>query len=70
MAGDLRQDRWQHLLVAALAVSEAADPRAEMEHRLGSLLEVFPSEVDPVDDFEAYAVRRFGLALRRTLEAR
>ncbi len=69
MAGDLRQDRWQHLLSAALAIGEAEDPRAEVDLRLASLLEVFPSELDPVDDFEAYAVRRFGLALRRALDA-
>jgi hypothetical protein len=34
---------------------------------LESFLEVFPSSVDPVDDFEGYAIRRVLLALRRAL---
>ena len=34
----------------------------------GRSLEVFPAAIDPVDDLEGYAVRRFALALRRQLE--
>ncbi|HEY0840028.1 MAG TPA: hypothetical protein VGD74_07565 [Vulgatibacter sp.] len=36
---------------------------------LNGVLEVFPSSIDPVDDFEGYAVRRMALALRETLLA-
>ncbi|HYO72557.1 MAG TPA: hypothetical protein VEU33_41440 [Archangium sp.] len=35
---------------------------------VNSLLEVFPSSVDPLEDFEGYAVRRMLLSLRRALE--
>ncbi len=65
-----RQDRWQHLLSAAFSVEEAQDPDLEMERRVDSLLEVFPSDLDPVDEFEAYAVRRFALAVRSLVRAR
>lgn len=64
MAQGIRQDRWQHLLSAALSVGEAEEPRREMERRVTSLLEVFSSDLDPVDDFEAYAVRRFVQAVQ------
>jgi hypothetical protein len=59
MTKEIREDRWQHLLSAALSVGEAQEPGREMERRVTSLLEVFSSDLDPVDDFEAYAVRRF-----------
>jgi hypothetical protein len=38
-----------------------------MERRVDSLLEVFASDLDPVHEFEAYAVRRFVLAVRVVL---
>ncbi len=66
MASVNREDRWQHLLSAALSVEEAREPRREMEQRLQSLLEVFSSDLDPVDDFEAYAVRRFVQAVQES----
>ena len=34
---------------------------------LDSLLEVFPASIEPVDDFEGFALRRLAQALRRTL---
>ena len=77
----MREDRWQHLLHAAFLLEEedsAARARGDttgMEERqrrvqrlLDSLLEVFPSSLDPVDDFEGYAVRRLAQVLLRTLE--
>ena len=34
---------------------------------LDNVLEVFPADLDPVDDFEGWAVRRLALSLRRAL---
>ena len=68
-----RQDRWQNLVHGAFLLDEglASTPEQDRLHRtsemLDSFLEVFPSSVDPVDDFEGYAVRRLLLALRRAL---
>ena len=74
----MREDRWQHLLHTSLlldeedGVAQATPGREERQRRakllLGSLLEVFPSSLDPVDDFEGYAVRKLAQALLRTLE--
>ena len=36
---------------------------------LDSVLESFDSDVEPVDDFQGYAVRRFVLALKEALTA-
>lgn len=79
----MREDRWQNLLQAAFQLEEAvertpggsAPSEAERLRRvqalLDNLLEVFPSSVDPVEDFEGFAVRRLAQVLRRTLcEAR
>jgi hypothetical protein len=78
----MREDRWQHLLHTSFLIEEegnraaqaaVATPDPEERQRrvkvlLGSLLEVFPSSLDPVDDFEGYAVRRLAQVLLRTLE--
>lgn len=76
----MREDRWQHLLHTSLLLDDdgatlalgGASDREERQRRmkllLGSLLEVFPSSLDPVEDFEGYAVRRLAQALLRTLE--
>jgi hypothetical protein len=77
----MREDRWQHLLHTSLLLEEeegvaptvqGTPGREERQRRakllLGSLLEVFPSSLDPVDDFEGYAVRKLAQALLRTLE--
>ncbi|MFP2904703.1 hypothetical protein ACLESD_06525 [Pyxidicoccus sp. 3LFB2] len=77
----MREDRWQHLLHTSFLIEEAeraahavgGPPELEERQRqvkvlLGSLLEVFPSSLDPVDDFEGYAVRRLAQVLLRTLE--
>jgi len=73
-----REDRWQNLVSGAFNLEEAlgADsPRdgaaasAQLALRyLDSVLEVFPPGVDPLEDFEGYAVRRMALALRHALE--
>lgn len=64
----MRQDRWQNLLQAALALeaqpSTVEADRQQLLMRLDSLLEVFHSSIDPVDDFEGYATRRLLLTLR------
>lgn len=70
----MREDRWQHLVHAAELLdapggTDALQRQARLRALLGSLLEVFPSALDPVDDFEAWAVRRFAQALARSLEA-
>ncbi|QSQ19701.1 hypothetical protein JY651_30885 [Pyxidicoccus parkwayensis] len=77
----MREDRWQHLVHTSLLLEEedgapqaleGLPAREERQRRakllLGSLLEVFPSSLDPVEDFEGYAVRRLAQALLRTLE--
>ena len=66
-----RVDRWQHLVTIAILLDESPPERAAGEVRvfLQSVLEVFPESIEPVDDFEAYAVRRLAAALLRALEA-
>lgn len=77
----MREDRWQHLIHTSFLLEEedggsqaaqGTPGREERQRRakllLGSLLEVFPSSLDPVEDFEGYAVRRLTQALLRTLE--
>jgi hypothetical protein len=61
-----RTDRWQHLVSAAFHLDETVSPERAV-HLLDSALEVFPPTIDPVEDFEGYAVRRMLLALRRAL---
>lgn len=79
MSADLREDRWQSLVQGAFLLEEqlgrvAGEPPSPEERQrrvrelLDGLLEVFPSAVDPVDDFEGYAVRRLLLALSRSLD--
>lgn len=69
-----RTDRWQHLVEGAFRLSEAvaagrapATRAADAVDLLDSVLEVFPASIDPVEDFEGYAVRRLALALREAL---
>jgi hypothetical protein len=65
-----RTDRWQSLVAGAFRLEEAlpsASPLPVVQY-LDNLLEVFPSSLDPLEDFEGYAVRRMALALRRALE--
>jgi hypothetical protein len=59
------EDRWRHLLQGAFLLEEQGSTRAAMA-LLDSALEVF-ADIDPVDDFEGYAVRRLLLALRSAL---
>lgn len=73
-----RTDRWQSLVMGAFLLEEtlgskpgaggAAGAIPPALRYLDSLLEVFPSNLDPLEDFEGYAVRRMALALRRALE--
>ncbi len=71
----MREDRWQNLVTGAFHLEEALGAESSREgapaltlRYLDSILEVFPPGVDPVEDFEGYAVRRMALALRRALE--
>ncbi|QRN95150.1 hypothetical protein JRI60_39660 [Archangium violaceum] len=73
-----RTDRWQSLVAGAFLLEETLASKEGPGDTSGaippalryldSLLEVFPSSLDPVEDFEGYAVRRMALALRRALE--
>lgn len=64
------EDRWQHLVNGAFLLDEhtraAPDPAAARAF-VESVLEVFTAAIDPIDDFEGYAVRRAALALANAL---
>jgi len=72
-----RDDRWQNLVTGAFQIDaelgsvrvrgSVARRRLALEY-LDSILEVFPSDLDPVEDFEGYAVRRLAQSLRRALD--
>ena len=68
-----RDDRWAHLASLAFRIDEGQ--RDALQERLtaaAALLdgatEVFPPSLDPLEDFEGYAVRRLLLALRTLIE--
>ncbi|MDY7231827.1 hypothetical protein [Hyalangium rubrum] len=73
-----RDDRWQNLVSRAFLLEEqlqggegSARPsglKAAVDY-LESTLDVFPSSVDPVEDFEGYAVRRMVQGLLAALRA-
>ena len=59
-------DRWQHLCTISELIAEARQDSgglAEVALLLESVLEVFPSSLDPVSDFEGFSVRQFTKAL-------
>jgi hypothetical protein len=71
-----REDRWQHLVTGAFQIDDelAVAPvpntlarRRLLARYLDSVLEVFPADLDPVEDFEGYAVRRLAQSIRRAL---
>ncbi len=72
----MRDDRWQNLVTGAFHLDDelasvrvrgsVARRRLAIEY-LDSILEVFPADLDPVKDFEGYAVRRFAQSLQRAL---
>lgn len=70
-----RVDRWQNLVNGSFSLCEravAGDASVSRDRALeflNGVLEVFPPSIDPVDDFEGYAVRRMALALREALLA-
>ena len=70
-----KKDRWQHLVQAAFlleeqdATCEGGIP-APAVALVDSALEVFTPDIDPVEDFEGYAVRRLLLALRAAFTER
>ncbi len=66
------ENRWANLVNTAFLLDQM--PRTSGPEGLQSALtmiqsalEVFPSTLDPVEDFEGYAVRRFLLALLDSL---
>jgi hypothetical protein len=71
-----RDDRWQNLVTGAFHLDDeltsvhtrgaVARRRLAIEY-LDSVLEVFPADLDPVEDFEGYAVRRLAQSLRRAI---
>ncbi|HZI11895.1 MAG TPA: hypothetical protein VE153_16035 [Myxococcus sp.] len=65
-------DRWANLVNAAFLLDQSPRRPGPEGLRpaltlLASALEVFPPAVDPVEDFEGYAVRRLLLALEAVL---
>lgn len=65
-------NRWANLVNTAFLLDQAPrSPGPEgLRPALGmieSALEVFPASLDPVEDFEGYAVRRLLLALQAAL---
>lgn len=78
MEEQARTDRWQNLVSRAFLLEEqlqtsggTARPdgvKAAVAY-LESTLDVFPSSVDPVEDFEGYAVRRMVQGLLAALRA-
>jgi hypothetical protein len=71
-----RDDRWQNLVTGAFHLDDelgsvrtrgaVARRRLAIEY-VDSILEVFPADLDPVEDFEGYAVRRLAQSLRRAI---
>lgn len=64
--------KWRHLLFAANSLSELSKeqlPFIELRRSLGSLEEYFPRELNPLDDFPAYALRQFCKSLSKTLDS-
>jgi hypothetical protein len=60
--------RWAALTGGAFRLDELGQPsQADVLAMLDTVLEVFDAKIDPVDDFEGAAVRRFALSLRRAL---
>jgi hypothetical protein len=70
-----RDDRWQNLVSGAFRLGESegrlqdGPSAAQALAYLDNVLEVFGPSIDPVTDFEGYAVRRMALALRQALLA-
>jgi hypothetical protein len=62
-----RDDRWQNLVSGAFHLAERGE-RDEALAYLDNVLLVFGPWIDPLDDFEGYAVRRMALALREALD--
>ncbi|WP_434391136.1 hypothetical protein [Melittangium boletus] len=67
-------NRWANLVNTAFLLDQTprrAGPEGLQSTltMIQSALEVFPASIDPVDDFEGYAVRRLLLALQGALSA-
>lgn len=61
--------RWASLSSLAFALDELPSPRREdLAVALDTVLELFDEQLDPVEDFEGAAVRRFARSLQRALE--
>ncbi|HEX8703163.1 MAG TPA: hypothetical protein VF815_30280 [Myxococcaceae bacterium] len=77
MSEQTRDDRWQNLVSRAFLLEEQLRATGNADRSQGlkaavdyleSTLEVFPSSVDPVEDFEGYAVRRMVQGLLAALK--
>lgn len=68
----LNADRWHQMIDGAELVSTRIGqledcPQAHLDHAieyLESVLEAFPSSIDPVQDLEGYAIRRMARAVQ------
>jgi hypothetical protein len=60
--------RWASLTGTAFRLDELKQPsQSDVLTALDTVLEVFDERIEPADDFEGAAVRRFAASLRRAL---
>lgn len=68
---DKRQwEKWKHVIYAAETLSGIERSPTSIEQIikcLDEIEEVFPKTVDPVEDFEGYALRQFTKAIKSAL---
>lgn len=63
-------EKWKHLIYAAETLSERGrNPHSirKVVECLNSIEEVFPKTLDPIEDFEGFALRQFVKALKSSL---
>lgn len=63
-------EKWKHVIYTAEALSEMTRDPASIENVikcLDDIEEVFPKTLDPVEEFEGYALRQFSKALKSAL---
>lgn len=62
--------RWASLTASAFRLDALSTPSLrDVRAALDQVLEVFDAHLEPAEDFEGAAVRRFALSLRRALGA-
>lgn len=66
-----RSNRWAHLVHGAFRLNETPPESLSVAagDYLRGVLEVFPRDIDPADDFEGYAVRRLAMSVLRVIQS-